>query len=54
MQRTLEQLLLLARAEGAQDFDQAACSSAQTIARHALADLIGVPGNERIDGCTVS
>ena len=49
MQRTLEQLLLLARVEGAQDFDQAACSSAQTIARHALADLIGVPGNERIE-----
>ena len=49
MQRTLEQLLLLARVESAQDFEQAACSSAQTIARYALADLIGVPGNERIE-----
>ena len=49
MQRTLEQLLLLARVESAQDFDLSECSSAQTIARYALADLIGVPGNERIE-----
>lgn len=49
MQRTLEQLLLLARVEGSQEFEPAACSSVQTIARYALDDLIAVPGHERIE-----
>lgn len=49
MQRTLEQLLLLARVESAQDFDLVARSCAQTVARYALADLIAVPGSERIE-----
>ncbi len=49
MQSGLEQLLLLARVESAQGFDQAGQVSAQNLARHALADLIAVPGNERIE-----
>ena len=49
MQRTLEQLLLLARVESAQDFDLVARSCAQTVARYALADLIAVPGSECIE-----
>ena len=49
MQRTLEQLLLLARVQSAQDFDLLEHSSAQNMARYALADLIAVPGNERIE-----
>ena len=49
MQRTLEQLLLLARVESAQEFDLTEFTSAQDMARYALADLIAVPGNERIE-----
>lgn len=49
MQSGLEQLLLLARVESAQCFDQTGQVSAQNLARHALADLIAVPGNERIE-----
>lgn len=49
MQSGLEQLLLLARVESAQDFDKDGQVSAQTLARHALADLIAVPGYQRID-----
>lgn len=48
MQNGLEQLLLLARVESAQDFAKDYQISAQTIARHALADLIAVPGYQRI------
>lgn len=49
MQSGLEQLLLLARVESAQDFDKDGQVSAQSLARHALADLIAVPGYQRID-----
>lgn len=49
MQNGLEQLLLLARVESAQDFAKDDQMSAQTIARHALADLIAVPGYQRIE-----
>ena len=49
MQNGLEQLLLLARVESAQDFVKDDQMSAQTIARHALADLIAVPGYQRIE-----
>lgn len=49
MQSSLEQLLLLARVESAQDFDKDGQVSAQSLARHALADLIAVPGYQRID-----
>lgn len=49
MHNGLEQLLLLARVESAQGFDKDGQVSAQTLARHALADLIGVPGYQRID-----
>ena len=49
MQSALEQLLLLARVESTQDFDKDGQVSAQTLARHALADLIAVPGYQRIE-----
>src|SRR5699024_5441452 len=49
MQNGLEQLLLLARVESAQDFTEDSQITAQTIARHALADLIAVPGYQRIE-----
>ncbi len=49
MQSSLEQLLLLARVESAQDFDKDGQVSAQNLARHALADLIAVPGYQRIE-----
>ncbi len=49
MQSGLEQLLLLARVESKQDFDKDGQVSAQALARHALADLIAVPGYQRID-----
>lgn len=49
MQSSLEQLLLLAQVESAQDFDKDGQVSAQNLARHALADLIAVPGYQRIE-----
>ncbi|NLC99656.1 MAG: sensor histidine kinase [Gammaproteobacteria bacterium] len=49
MQSGLEQLLLLARVESAQDFDKDGQVSAQNLARDALADLIAVPGYQRIE-----
>ncbi|HKM36799.1 MAG TPA: ATP-binding protein [Thiopseudomonas sp.] len=49
MQSGLEQLLLLARVESAQDFDKDGQVSAQSLARDALADLIAVPGYQRIE-----
>ena len=49
MQSGLEQLLLLARVESAQDFEHEGSVSAQSVARHALADLIAVPGYQRIE-----
>ena len=49
MHTGLEQLLLLARVESAQDFDKDGKVSAQALARHALDDLIAVPGYQRID-----
>ena len=49
MHTGLEQLLLLARVESAQDFDKDGKVSAQTLARHALDDLIAVPGYQRIE-----
>lgn len=49
MQTGLEQLLLLARVESAQDFEKDGLISAQSLARDALADLIAVPGYQRIE-----
>ncbi len=49
MQSGLEQLLLLARVESAQDFDKDGQVSAQSLARDALADLIAAPGYQRIE-----
>jgi two-component system, OmpR family, sensor histidine kinase QseC len=49
MQSGLEQLLLLARVESAQDFDKDGQISAQSLARDALSDLIAVPGYQRIE-----
>ena len=49
MHSGLEQLLLLARVESKQDFDKDGQVSAQALARHALADLIAVPGSQRIE-----
>ena len=49
MQSSLEQLLLLARVESAQDFEKDGQISVQNLARHALADLIAVPGYQRIE-----
>lgn len=49
MHNGLEQLLLLARVESTQDFDKDGKVSAQALARHALDDLIAVPGYHRID-----
>ena len=49
MHTGLEQLLLLARVESAQDFDKDGKVSAQALARHALDDLIAVPGYQRIE-----
>lgn len=49
MQKSLEQLLLLARVESTQDFEVDGQISAQNLARHALADLIAVPGYQRIE-----
>ncbi len=49
MHTGLEQLLLLARVESTQDFEKDGQVSAQTLARHALADLIAVPGYQRIE-----
>ena len=49
MHSGLEQLLLLARVESTQDFDKDGKVSAQALARHALDDLIAVPGYQRIE-----
>lgn len=49
MQSGLEQLLLLARVESAQDFEKDGQISAQSLARDALSDLIAVPGYQRIE-----
>lgn len=49
MHTGLEQLLLLARVESTQDFDKDGKVSAQALARHALDDLIAVPGYQRIE-----
>ncbi|MCK9535210.1 MAG: ATP-binding protein [Pseudomonas sp.] len=49
MQSGLEQLLLLARVESAQDFDKDGQVTAQSLARYALADLIALPGYQRIE-----
>lgn len=49
MHTGLEQLLLLARVESTQDFDKDDKVSAQALARHALDDLIAVPGYQRIE-----
>ena len=49
MHSGLEQLLLLARVESAQDFDKDGQVTAQSLARYALADLIALPGYQRIE-----